>query len=360
MNTSCLLSRRSFGKDMAPSKRFLACRYLLLALGMFGATSARADLPGDIPSLRDGAWAKVRENGKEKTVYFSDINASLAPVAAGYCAITNSHIHNCRVSDTRDEVNTREGSIMEFNRLQVTFTYEDDSGKTRTAGPFATFVYPVRSCPVGYVLTSLYGTTYPNRDFSTANNETLCRPSPAMPSPKFLGTPDDLDATTNRCEGSNSPGRMVGNPIDAATSNKFEVVTDFASAAAPALLWQRTYNSGAFSPGLSPLDVGEVPITTHLGNRWRGSFDRSLERTQTYETADNAYHPALYLRREDGKSVLFREQAIAMLGISTKTVVSSRSRWNRVVVGAIYAAINRWSSSQQMACLSAVLMLTAM
>lgn len=103
-------------------------------------------------------------------------------------------------------------------------------------------------------------------------------PTPSNPTnPKNLGPPDFCP---------------IGNPINQATGNKYQIESDYIGSGPFPLIWQRTYN-------------GDTQVkAASLGANWRGTYDRSVSVSSTTATV---YRP-------DGKSYKFQSSAGAWVG----------------------------------------------
>ncbi|MCG8360299.1 MAG: DUF6531 domain-containing protein, partial [Kiloniellales bacterium] len=87
------------------------------------------------------------------------------------------------------------------------------------------------------------------------------------------------EQSDDRCPGSaqNDNGKtQVGNPIDVATGNKYQEVTDFSTPGPNSLAFTRYYNSFRTKPGM-------------LGYAWSTTFDRKLELPDLWLTRPNEY-----------------------------------------------------------------------
>lgn len=157
----------------------------------------------------------------------------------------------------------------------------------------ATFVDFNQGFPTGYLL-QLFGSgcTTPGATFGVihaqnsdsdsastqANNIPLSAgyissPTGRWSNAKTLGKPKDPAAPCNKREisaysggPSNSGTASCGDPIDIASGNVFEEVSDYSTVGANQLSFVRYYNSGASS--------GTVP--TLMGTHWRSNFDRYI------------------------------------------------------------------------------------
>ena len=95
--------------------------------------------------------------------------------------------------------------------------------------------------------------------------------------PKNLGQPDFCP---------------IGNPINQATGNKYQIEPDYLGTGPFPLVWQRTYNGDAQVKAAS------------LGANWRGTYDRSLSAQTTTATV---YRP-------DGKSYKYQLSGSVWVG----------------------------------------------
>lgn len=80
-------------------------------------------------------------------------------------------------------------------------------------------------------------------------------PNAAVPTGSFNGCPTSADSGVTRC--------MEGNPINAATGNKFQVETDFVGAPHTGLALQRYYNN-------------QDTTASPFGAGWRSTYHRAL------------------------------------------------------------------------------------
>jgi RHS repeat-associated protein len=292
--------------------------------------------PGDIRNRYAGAWIPQAPSTNQQA-FSLDVEAGLRQGVELRCANPWGwglvDPTNCRLVGIEEETAFLSDGISRKTRYVVTVLYEP-AGTSGVTNTYRSYMgAPAPSCPPGYVLRSPTG-AYANRSERAANEYTRCALDPTVPSGEFLGEPAAPAAALATCAASD--GLLVGNPINAATASKYEVVTDFESSSSAELTWRRTYNSGAFSPGLSSATLVELPLTTRLGARWRGSFDRSLDIVQVYDATTQTDSDALYLRREDGKSVLFRPVADRYMagadapGYIQKVTTAPGVRWRYV------------------------------
>lgn len=106
-----------------------------------------------------------------------------------------------------------------------------------------------------------------------------------------LSGPDPLK-NAGKCSDNVAPGVMAGNPIHAATGNKYQEESDYVGQGPYPVRFSRYYNSdGLFRPG-STIDRG-----------WRGYFDRTLDQS------DGASLPTMSVYRHTGKAYYFTQQA---------------------------------------------------
>ncbi|QWT18881.1 hypothetical protein KPL74_14140 [Bacillus sp. NP157] len=94
----------------------------------------------------------------------------------------------------------------------------------------------------------------------------------------------------------------AGNPINVGLGNKYQEVVDILPTSASPLQWSRFYNSGIVRDGAKAANDGTLvePTLSRLGNRWRGTYDRSIVQV------DGARH--VRLMRHTGERIDFVEE----------------------------------------------------
>jgi RHS repeat-associated protein len=105
------------------------------------------------------------------------------------------------------------------------------------------------------------------------------------------------------------PQECAGNPIDVATGNKFEAVTDFATAGPHPIVFRRYYNSGA-------------SMVTPLGIGWRSDFGQRLWVQWSTSTTINQIRAF----RPDGAVIRFSRCTSCPNGFSADTDVTASVR----------------------------------
>ncbi|WP_250624910.1 RHS repeat-associated core domain-containing protein [Pinirhizobacter soli] len=259
----------------------------------------------ELSARADGIY--IQDSSGSLAYYYSDIQAGLAAGLQVRCANPGGwgllNPSGCTLIGAEEQVSYLGSSPKVKSRFLISAQYQNSKAPDSPMLTYTSYMGAVaRSCPVGFVLKGPIG-YYANLDKAAASEYVSCVWMPTKPSGKFLGKPAMPADADGQCRAESS---LVGNPIDAATNNRLEIVTDFESPASPELTWRRTYNSGAFSPGLSPIYTGAVTTTTRLGARWRGSFDRSLSVVKVYDPDTRADVDALELESEDGKTITFQ------------------------------------------------------
>lgn len=137
----------------------------------------------------------------------------------------------------------------------------------------------------------------------------------------------DWSASGDFSSGDSGGGDNVGDPVNAATGNKFEVQTDYVGVGPLPLVFRRTYNS-LYQTNLNP-SIGT------LGNGWRSFYSRSVSLT-----TKNGNTIAV-VARPDGKNYPFTRTNGAWVGSGdvTATLVSVNDA-NNNVIGWIYTLPN--------------------
>lgn len=105
----------------------------------------------------------------------------------------------------------------------------------------------------------------------------------------FLNNPN-VSACSSQEDESGAPDFCpVGNPVNQATGNKYQIETDYISSGPHPLIFQRFYNSKDNGPG------------SNIRSNWRSTFDRSVYITSTIS---DSFTQAI-VNRQDGKSYFF-------------------------------------------------------
>jgi hypothetical protein len=203
---------------------------------------ARSGTPGSFRPYADGYWVQGLDDGPSR--YYGDVASALDDATRRRC-IANGYV-SCRwanpqevdsPSSNRRYVNTH----VEYDIL-YRFASEKPTQPVHTdRQTYNSLVTVARSCPAGHALLDRSGFPQSNASLDSAQDEFTCRPFDGQPSDRQLGVPS-FDGP-GQCGGSST---LVGNPIDAATSNKLQVVADIPAAGASPLQWTRYYNSGGF------------------------------------------------------------------------------------------------------------------
>lgn len=204
----------------------------------------------------------LRKNGP--STYSTDVNQAATELVAVDC-------------EKHEFVYCEMTGISYFNSLYtVAYNYEDKSG-----AHYRTTVWGYRyyTCDVSPSLYLVNG----NRESGPYANRTRTPPPP--------GGHYICRTTTVPGDGAHSAAELgdgdcmtrpaVGNPINAGTGNKFQVVNDIVASAASPLEWSRYYNSGVIVDAEDdehPTDIA-LPAPGRLGGRWRGTYERSIEAT---------------------------------------------------------------------------------
>ena len=123
----------------------------------------------------------------------------------------------------------------------------------------------------------------------------------------FSSSPKNLSGDCN-CNQANAAAVGAGNPINAATGNKFQLETDFVGAANTGLQLKRFYNS---------YNSQDTTATAFVGAKWHGTWQRSVS------LATNGTIAAYYTR-EDGRVDTFTQNTSGAW-VSDPDVTSSLS-----------------------------------
>ncbi|QWT19808.1 hypothetical protein KPL74_18935 [Bacillus sp. NP157] len=158
------------------------------------------------------------------------------------------------------------------------------------------------SCEANYsVYLNAFGQLlgpYPNHELEVGSGFTaVCSYNPTPQ------TATEFQANLGGSQCSAEPSAMVGNPVNVAASNKFEVVTDIAPTAASALTWVRYYNSGVvYSDVGNGRPIGKTSARSgRVGSQWRTTYDRSVE--STVMTTPSGFEEVARLHRQDGARI---------------------------------------------------------
>ncbi len=114
-------------------------------------------------------------------------------------------------------------------------------------------------------------------------------PATANPGPDPYARPDPCDCGPV----GNTGSAFVGEPINVATGNLFESVTDYATAGRNPLTFTRTYNSMGNNVYVAGVQL--FTYATSMGTNWRSNYDRYLQITGT----------GVNVERPDGQVVPF-------------------------------------------------------
>jgi len=220
--------------------------------------------------------------------YFTDVKAAAADVVAKECERGGNT--DCKLDH-----------VSYFNNLYMAhYFYTDAFGHRYPDDAWGYRYYTCAISPTLYLVESngeVRG-PYKNREITPPLYQTKAQcglslnPKPEIEHQADLGTGD--------CE--TRPN--VGNPINVGLNNKYQEVVDIASTAGSPLAWSRYYNSGIVSEGDGPrAGKSTLPATAALGNRWRGTYDRSLS------LVDGAEGKRIRLQRQTGERIDFIEIA---------------------------------------------------
>jgi len=273
--------------------------------------SARSGTAGAFRPYADGYWVQRLHDGPSR--YYGDVAGALDDATRRRC-LANGYV-NCRWANPQEVESASSNRRYVHAHVEYDILYhfasEQPTQPVHTERQtYNSLVIVARSCPAGHALVDQSGFPQNNASLDSAQDEFTCRPFDGQPSDRQLGVPSSDGP--GQCDGSST---LVGNPIDAATSNKLQVVADIPLAGASPLQWTRYYNSGGFL-GWN-WDWPVLPQRRYLGSRWRGSYDTNLEATRWYDRAAGKYAPALKRHRPDGGVALYEwhgDRYVAMPG----------------------------------------------
>lgn len=123
---------------------------------------------------------------------------------------------------------------------------------------------------------------YPNR--ITAPIKAYCYRYPSRLDPR-----KDLGSQCNN----------IGNPVNAASGNKFEIQLDYRGHGAMPLEFSRTYNSHLWTDSAAPLQHHNARST--LGPNWRSAFDAWID------SAGSGRFATVHVNRPDGRALYFKD-----------------------------------------------------
>ena len=284
------------------------CAYVATWMGWIAAAAAWAPLASaqqraaaatSFRPYADGYW--VLGTYDEPSRHHRDIADALNDATARWCKQQGNKDCRWTHSSEMESTYSNDRYVRTHIEYDLRFRYDFDPPNR----PFRTLhvgdnsrVRIARSCPAGYALTTWFGFREENASLSSVYDEFTCRADDAQPTDRQLGAPS-FDAI-GTCDGTSA---LVGNPINVATNNKVQVVTDFPSAGASPLQWTRYYNSGGFAGW--DRDWRVLPQRRFLGSQWRGSYDANLEATWWYDALAGKYQPALKRHRPDGATTVY-------------------------------------------------------
>lgn len=203
-------------------------------------------------SVHDPAWQPVPSSGSGSFYVGSDY---FTVVGSHFGLEANQRKWSLNFSGTRGTNTTPACGI------NYSYTYQFFRGRAL-------------GCPLGY--QSNMWTTGPNGHGYCWRNA-----APWLKPGKNLGPPQQCDLS-------------VGNPVNVATGNKYQVERDYIGAGAFPLEYVRRYNSRAqHVPGAGPWYLSRLPM-------WRGSYDKAV-----LFNAHQAF-PAVDVYREDGRIIRFK------------------------------------------------------
>ena len=274
----------------------LAIACLLLACPAL----AEEDAPASFRPYADGYWVAGVNDGPSK--HYRDMDSALDDATKRWCDESRDRV-NCRWSNPK-EVEKQHSNDRYFAahiEYDITFRWSFDKPDIPDRQIQVTSnsrVHIAKSCPPGHVLYDWFGFKDENASFRSAIELHSCYASQTIPSAKELGITD-----TNLGGTCSADSTLVGNPIDALTLNKVQVATDIPAVGRSPLHWTRTYNSGT---GRYNTSWSVKPQSRFLGSYWRSSYDYSLEASQYYDSAQQAYKPAIHMHRPDGAVRFYR------------------------------------------------------
>lgn len=283
-----------------------ACRSAYLAAVMLlchvAPGYAQADSPASFRPYVDGYWVIGDYDNPSK--HYADVESAVSDGTQRWCKSWG--YQDCRWANPREVDDYPSDERYAQSRIRHDIYYRSpwempDAPVRKIENTDISAVRPARSCPPGYALSHWgWGPSLPEENASVASalDRHTCYASDLIPSAKELGL-----SQANLAGTCSADSTLVGNPIDAITLNKVQVATDIAPAGRSPLHWTRTYNSGT---GAYNANWTIKPQNRFLGSYWRSSYDYSLEASQYYDTAQEAYKPAVHVHRPDGAARFYR------------------------------------------------------
>ena len=265
----------------------------LLLIGALASSQGRADTPASFRPYKDGYWVLSAYDGP--SMHYKDIESALSDGTQRWCK-TLGYVE-CQWSNPQEVENNQSTDryVQSHIEYDIYYRYDWDTPETPIRKAQITDnsrVRLARSCPPGYVLVDWIGYKEENATVYSATGLYSCFASQTIPSAKELGL--SHGSLAGMCSADST---LVGNPIDALTLNKVQVSHDIPAVGTSPLHWTRTYNSGV---GRYIASWTVKPKRAFLGNRWRSSYDYSLEPSVYYDTAEQVYKPAIHMHRPDG------------------------------------------------------------
>jgi RHS repeat-associated protein len=276
-----------------------------LACAAGAAQAADENEPKPFPAYRDGHYVpKALETpGASGHVHHasSALQSDVGATVAAYCK-GQSNLSSCRLETSSErDVAGLDGKESAYPVLDIVVDVVTDKNEHKQI-LIKHGVVLAQSCPSDSEMYDDGGAVHENRDPESGRLPMACLSPAPLPKAASLGQPRESGA--NQCAIGNAP--TVGNPINPLTMTKLEFAEDYTGPASSGLVFGRSYHSGAFSLVVEKGRVAaRYPEGSHMGARWRHTYDRYFVQRPYYDDEGRIYTTALHLVREDGNETRF-------------------------------------------------------